>query len=471
MALWIFAASLSLASVAPVFVEKPCSEPKLDEIARCGTVNVPEDREDPDGRFLSLNVIVLPATTAHNEGPPLFDIDGGPGLPGTKNAEFYATFGAAYRARRDVVLVDQRGTGQSNPLHCPELSAPERVFEPMWPVAMVRRCRESLEKSADLARYGTREAVEDLDIVRRALGYNRIDLFGMSYGSTVALRYMATFPGRTRAAVLMGVAPASTMPPRAHATAGARALNLLYARCSADPDCSAAFDPAAAEDAVRGQLAEVPGAPPLEIFFEKLRSLMYAPGGARHIPKILHRAARGDLEPFYALTRPQLPNLHADGMFLSVICTESMALMDVEQARAASRSTILGDYRLRTQENACAGWPIGKVPDDHLAPVRSDAQVLMLSGELDPVTPPELADLAAETLPNAVHVVIPGSGHIFDGMSGIEECLDPMIVGFLDSGNARSIDSSCVRDMRPPPFVLDDSARSDSEPQTSKTNE
>jgi pimeloyl-ACP methyl ester carboxylesterase len=400
----------------------------------------------------------MPATSHAPHARPLFDIDGGPGLPVTKNAEFYASFGSAYRQRRDIVMVDQRGTGGSNPLHCPEFSSPEAAYHPLYPATVVRRCRQKLEANADLTKYTTRDAVDDLDDVRAALGYDKIDLFGLSYGSTVALRYLATHPQRVRAAVLMGVAPPSATPPKGHATAGERALKLLFEQCRRDATCSAEYDPAADLERIRLRLPSIPGAPANEIFLEKLRSLMYQPSGARRIPFIMNRAAAGDLAPFYKATRPQGSSLYADGMYLSVICSEGLPLMDVEAARNAANATVFGDYRLRQQIQACAEWPAGEVATDHLQPVRSDAPVLLISGELDPVTPPQWADDVAKTLPHSRHVVIPASGHLFDGMTGVDSCLDPLILAFLESGNSKAVDATCVKAMKPPPFVTGDEA-------------
>jgi len=167
-------AAASLAAAAPTFSEKPCADVRLAKVARCGTVEVPENRTSPRSRTIPLNVIVIRAAAPTPDLPPLFDIDGGPGLPATKNAEFYLSFGAAYRARRDIVLVDQRGTGASNPLNCPELDVSETSYTEMFPADAVARCRETLSGSADITRYGTSEAVADLDAVRAALGHPRI---------------------------------------------------------------------------------------------------------------------------------------------------------------------------------------------------------------------------------------------------------------------------------------------------------
>lgn len=453
MGLLASTAALLLATAGPSFVEKPCSDDRLGRLARCGTVLVPEDRQRPDARAIALNVIVMPAVGKASL-PPLFDIEGGPGLPVTKNVAFYATAGAAYRSGRDIVLVDQRGTGGSNPLHCPEFNKPEAAYSPLFPASQVRECRRSLEQAADLTKYGTAEAVADLDAVRAALNYPQIDLFGLSYGTTVALRYLAAYPDRVRAAVLMGVSPASATPPKGHAMAGARAMEKLINRCAKDQACATSFRPAEDIARARARLASIPNAPSEEIFFEKLRSLMYQPTGSRQVPFILSRAAAGDLAPFYTATKPQGPDLFANGMHLSVICSEGVALMDVTAARWRAKATMFGDYRLRQQQEACAEWPKAKVPADHLQPVRSNVPVLLVSGEMDPVTPPELADEVAKTLSNSRHIVIPASGHLFDGMSGVDTCLDPLIVGFLKTGNVQSLDVGCVSAMKPPPFVI-----------------
>ncbi len=432
--------------------ERPCETALAAAGARCLVLAVPEDRAVPARRSIPLNIVVLPAI-GERTLPALFDIDGGPGLPDTKTAGFYAGPGSASRNGRDLVLIDQRGTGASNGLHCPELAAV--ADQPMFPPEAVARCRDRLAAAADLRFYGTEPAVEDLEAVRRALGYDRIDLFGLSYGTTVALRYLARYPSRVRAAVLMGVAPASAMPPRQHAVAGERAIRLLLEDCGHDPGCGAAF-PAIERDAERiaSQLPRMAGAPPVELFWEKIRTLMYSPAAARRIPWILHRAAAGDLAPYRAATGQNAASSIADGMFLAVTCSESFALMDYEAAVAAARSTRFGDYRLRRQRDACEPWPRARVPADYLRPVAAPASVLLLSGQLDPVTPPEWADEVARALPNARHLVIPHSGHIFDGMSDVDTCLDPLLVEFLRTADLQGIDASCVARMRPPPFMV-----------------
>lgn len=456
------AALMSLAQPAsgdasPTFVAQPCREESLREVARCGSVTVPEDRIAPGGRTIALNVVILPATGPKRDLPPQYDLEGGPGLAVTASTAFYLSDGAAYRVRRDIVLVDQRGTGASNSLTCTALDALEATSEEMFPPAAVASCRAELASHADPRFYGTRDAVADIEAVRAALGHERIDLVALSYGTTVAQRYIATYPQRVRAAILMGTAPAAAMPPRHHAPAAERALGQLFAACAADQACRTAIpDPSGDLDAALRRLASMRPALSAHVFMEKLRALLYRPATARRVPWIIHRAAAGDLAPFDAATRAGGggPSAYALGVYLAITCGESFALMDYEPAAAAARRTRFGDYRLRRQRDACRNWPAAQTAPDHLSPTSGDTAVLVVSGELDPVTPPEWADALARGLPRARHLVIPGSGHVFDGMSGVDTCLDPLMIRFLETADPAALDTGCLTQMAAPPFLV-----------------
>lgn len=436
--------TLAQLSAEPAFRPKPCPQ-KMAARAVCGTVSVPENRDRAGGRRIDLNVVVLkprgPATL-----PPLFDIDGGPGLPATKNVGFYEGNGVS--ARRDVVMVDQRGTGGSNGLYCPDLSNMPTT-QPMLPVAAVRQCLKTLQPKADLRFYGTADAVADLDSVRRALGHDRIDLFGLSYGTTVALAYLRDYPDRVRAAVLMGAAPPQAMPPRAHATAAQRALDKTLLDCASRPACHRAFpDLGATLAAARARY------PRPELLMERFRTLLYAPAGRANLPLAIKNAAAGDTARLFTGGPPGGAGLYADGMFLAVTCGESFPLMNYARASAAARKTDFGDYRLRTQRAACAGWPVARRSPNHLLlPTRSKAAVLFLSGEFDPVTPPDWAEEVAGKLRNARHIVIPGGGHVHDGMANADTCLDTLTNPFLEHGDLSRIDTSCVASMAPPDYL------------------
>lgn len=421
----------------PTFEAKACAA-GLPADARCGTVNVPEDWAEP-GRLIGLNVIVLPAKSPTGAAP-LFDLDGGPGLPDTKNVGFYLTDGARHREHRDIVSFDQRGTGGSNPLTCPGLGA----LEPMYPPDAVAACRDKLSETANLTRYRTEEAVQDLDAVRHALGYDRIDLFGLSYGTTLALRYIATYPDRVRAAVLMGAVPATAAPPSRHTMAARRALRLIFADCKADAACGAAF-PTLDADLVKAGASEVQ--------MERLRSLMYAPAGARQVPFVVHALGEGDAAPLMAATDRGLSSMIADGVYLSITCSESFGAFDFDAASSEARwAQPFRDYRLRRQQAACEQWPSLAPSPDFYAPVATDTPVLLIAGNLDPVTPPEWADEIARTLPNSRVLNLRHGGHIPDGLTAGDTCLEPLIARFYETADAQALDFGCASQMTPPPF-------------------
>ena len=444
-------AALSLIAAPPAIIPRECPPP-IAARARCGTLEVPEDRTRSGGRNIALNLMIIPATGAVRL-PPLFDLEGGPGLPSTHSVGFYLTDGAAYRAGRDVVLVDQRGTGGSSPLLCPELDAPERQYQPLYPPLLVEACRDRLAAHADLTRYGTDEAVADLDAVRDALGAERIDLVALSYGTTLALRYAALHPRRVRAMVLFGTVPPEVRPPRGHAPAALAALDRMVWDCAQAPACRQAF-PELGRELPRA-LAALPASLPREVFLEKLRNLMYAPDRAARIPLILHRAAAGDLAPFYAATHRTGAGELADGLYLSITCSESMADMDYRVASEASMRTPFGNYRLSVQREACRNWPSFTPAADFFAPPAPVMPLLMISGERDPVSPPAWAEAIARRSPHARHLILPGGGHVLDGMEGVDTCLDPLVVRFLETAEVSALDMSCIAAMRPPAFVTE----------------
>ncbi|HEX8077147.1 MAG TPA: alpha/beta fold hydrolase, partial [Chthoniobacterales bacterium] len=315
----------------------PCRLPGIEEDLLCGKLIVFENRQMRTGRTIDLNVVVLPALDPNNEEEPLFDLAGGPGVASTEGAIFYASEGKEYRRHRDVVLVDQRGTGKSNGLHAEPRKSPQDFLTEMYPVEYVKRLRQTLEPRADLTQYTTSIAMDDLDDVRSWLGYDRINLFGLSYGTRAALVYLRQHTERVRTVTLVGVAPTDLKMPLHHAEAAARAMELLLKECEADAQCHEAF-PQIRQDweNVLAQLGREPArvqySPPdksapvtveiqRDIFAEKVRTMMYGADKARRIPLMVNRAAAGDFELFLEeAIRPSIPDFIADGMYLSVTC-------------------------------------------------------------------------------------------------------------------------------------------------------
>jgi pimeloyl-ACP methyl ester carboxylesterase len=452
---------------------KPCRLTGVDEELLCGKLSVFENRQTRTGRKIDLNVVVLPALDQHHKEAPLFDLAGGPGIAATSSAEYYTTDLREYRRNRDVVLVDQRGTGASNPLSCEQPAQP--YLSEMYPVKYVKDCRRRLERHADLTQYTTPIAMNDLDDVRAWLGYERIDLIGLSYGTRAALVYLRQHPNRVRSLVLMGVAPTNAKLPLYHSQNAQRAINLLFDECAADVDCNNAYPRLDDEFSQLLQTLErkpavvkyKPAAPAKELdveirrdqFAEELRSQLYAPPSARRVPFIIHRAAQGDFRPFLKLAIPDDPSRKlsssiADGMYLSVTCAEDVPLIDTSEAARINGGTFFGNYRVRQQVRACLHWPRGVLPAGYDRPVATTAPVLIIAGYMDPVTGPDWAEEVAAHLPNSKLWRIRNHAHVPVGLSNFA-CFDSVIMKFLDHPVARELDTSCGDTMLPPPFFIE----------------
>jgi pimeloyl-ACP methyl ester carboxylesterase len=448
---------------------KQCRLEGIDEKLFCGKLTVFENRETRTGRKIDLNIVVLPAFDQKTKAEPLFDLAGGPGAASTDAAGFYANEGREVRRRRDVVLVDQRGTGKSNPLSVSREKTPQHQLSEMYPVDYVQNLRQTLERRADLKQYTTSIAMDDLDDVRAWLGYDRINLFGSSYGTRAALVYLRQHPDRVRTVTLMGVAPTYLKMPMYHAVAAGRAMDLLLQQCEQDARCHQAF-PQIRDDWTNllAQLERAPArveySPPDKsaaatveiqrgVFAEEIRTWMYGRDQASRIPLIIHHAAQGDWAPFLReAIRPSISDFIADGMYLSVTCAEDVPFIDQDEAARMNAANPFGNYRVFQQTRACGMWPRGKIPDNFRDPVSSNVPVLIFSGNMDPVTPPQRGEEVARNLPNSRHVIIPQAGHGIDGLTDFG-CVAQLIMEFLEKGDAKNLDASCVDRMAPPPFA------------------
>jgi len=458
-------------ALAAVLALHPCKVPGIDAELKCGAYSVPENRDQPDagGRKLTLNVLVLPSRSPEPAPDPFFVVSfGGPGATNSDQAPH--VWAQWWRDERDVVMVDLRGTGGSNRLDCPLTPAdrrPEAALETLFPQEKIRRCRRALEKVADLTRYTTAAAIDDLDEIRAAMGYDQINLWGGSWGTRAALIYLRRHPEHVRAAILEGTAPMSFKNPLPHARSAQGALDGLFKECEEQPSCRAAF-PALRQEfaALMERLRKAPAKVtikdpatgkkvPVELtwqrFAEVLRVLTYRFPAQRSVPRLLHLAATGDLAPFAQTAADTNRDFRAGlrlGLLLSVTCTEDLSRILPGEIERETAGTYLGDSRVREQQAACAIWPRGALEPGYAEPVRSDVPAFVLSGTLDPVTPPSLGEETVRTLSRSVHVVAPG-GHVPGG-----PCIDSMEKAFLKAASPDAVDQRCVKEMKLPPIEV-----------------
>ncbi|MEW5917189.1 MAG: alpha/beta fold hydrolase [Gemmatimonadota bacterium] len=450
-----------------------CEVPGLTGDVRCGTVEVYENRAAQSGRRIALSVIVARATGPDRAPDPFFLFAGGPGQAPSGMIPFANDAFSLVRQRRDLVFADFRGTGRSAPLMCRLHRTPQDFFGDFYPAAGVQFCRDSLGAHADLRQYTTNNIADDIDDVRAALGYDRIDIYGTSYGTRVAFVYMRRHPERVRAVVMKAIAPPDAHMPMGYARDAQRALELLVRDCSRDADCARLYPNFATEfDAViaKARAGKLRAAwpnqfasaratlgdsvtIPADALTSTIMGFMQSVDTRAQLPLAIHRAAQGDasmLAQSIAQYRSLLSTGISMGMHLSVMCSEDTRWLDPAVAARDNATTFLGDARVRSQLGACRAWPRGDVRDDYDDPVRSAAPVLLVSGELDPNTPQRWGEQALKTLPNGRHVVLPLVGHNF---SSVQTCGAQFVAAFIERANAREIDTSCAAGIRLPPFA------------------
>jgi len=464
------------AVTAPHLTLTPCRLTHPSQLvsvaAQCGRLAVAEDPAAPGGRQIMLFVARIPAINERGHPDPLFVLAGGPGLAATT---FYTGVAAVFeriRRDRDIVLVDQRGTGASNALSCADDADPDAADSPAALTQATRACLTALAQHAGVANYTTSLAVRDLDAVRAALGYATINLYGGSYGTRVAQHYLRRYPEHTRTVILDGVVPPQMTLGASLALDAQSALQRIFARCVADSACRTRFgDPQTTFDALLTRLnaAAVPLVVP-DPFTGQVRKLSfdaadlgtvvrlssYATEQSALLPLVLDEAqVHANFNPLAGLllqVTHSLDNLLAVGMHNSVVCSEDVPDYGISpQDRAQLAQTYLGTAPLDALESVCALWPRGPVDADFHQPLTSTRPVLLLSGSDDPVTPPAYAAQAARGLTNSLQVVVSGMSH---GQI-TAPCAARLFSHFVELGSTQGLaaDVACLQQAVPAAFL------------------
>jgi len=427
-----------------------------------------ENRAAHSGRRISLSIVALPSLSPEPRPDPLFFLAGGPGQGAAQMAAQVREIFRPILRQRDVILVDQRGTGRSHPLDChsPSNSLQELTESDAQSLGRLRTCLSGYD--ADVRFYTTPIAMDDLDDVRAYLGYEQINLYGGSYGTRAALVYVRQHGEHVRSMVLDGVAPTDMRIPLFAARDAQRALDKLLADCEADAACRSTHPGLAMR--VRALLQRLTDHPArVDVMHPRtgiretvtiearvvagvLFGALYSPLTASLVPSLIDRAERNDFQNLLALAyadEASGENLSV-GMQLSVLCSEDATRVTEGDVSRLSADTMFGLHLLRGQLKACEIWPHGSIDEHYFDPVTSDVPTLVLSGDLDPVTPPGWGDAVAQHLKNARHVTVPATGH---GVIGTP-CGQILIRDFIERGTAAALDVSCVSLVRRPPFFL-----------------
>ena len=440
--------------------------------AECAYFPLAENPDRPDGKPVNVHVARLESLSRSKQSDPLLFITGGPGQAAS---ESWPTIQAAFqtiRKNRDVYVIDQRGTGLSNKLDCPETdtSTDVFVFNETTTAEHAKKCLENLQSNPRY--YTTSVAVQDLESIRQKLDIPQWNIYGVSYGTRVALHYLRRFPDRVRTMTLDAVVPPGTALGPGIAIDAENALQAIFNRCSEDDACSDAYPEL--EQGARALLSDLRDNP-VDIEYENfnkgtlestritenhvtltMRMLSYSSHGVAILPNMLHEAyAKNNFAPFARQAELQSENLGqslATGMHNAIICTEDTGHDGLESVDAdALKGTYLGDTALKALAASCKHWPGGIIDDDFHTPVKSDAQVLVLSGEIDPVTPPAYGDRAIRDMPNALHIINPFQGHVQIALG----CMPRVVANFIQRGLTEDVDYGCLERLRAEPFFVD----------------
>ena len=430
--------------------------------ARCGTLPVPEDRSNPNGRQIELHIAVIPAIKRNPESDALFLLAGGPGQSAIETFPAMLPMLFSIHEDRDIVLVDQRGTGESNPLRCLDLE--DESLDDEEVLAKLKSCPDTLD--ADLRFYNTEIAMTDLDQVRSALGYETINIYGASYGTRAALTYLRMFPEHVRTVTLDAVVDPEFVLFMDAARDGQSALEVFFTRCEADEACRTTFPTLRSEfDSLLSRLEESPAEitiphpltnKPLELtvtsemITNMIFNTLYVPELVATLPLSIH-VANADKNYVPLISQALLVNAGLyDGMFYAVACTEDAPLISTDEAARLSEGSVFGD-RTTDFMDTCTAWPKGSVSSEFREPITSNTPVLIFSGEADPITPPWHAEKVAEGLTNETHLVFSGMGH----GNLANRCSTNVFRSFIEDASVEGLDTTCVDGIEPPPFFVD----------------
>jgi pimeloyl-ACP methyl ester carboxylesterase len=433
-----------------------CYVEGVSDRLKCGFVTVPENSNKPDGKQIQVHYVVLPAVKNVNHEEALLAIAGGPGQSAIDNAAGFDAMLSKVRQQRDILLIDQRGTGRSNLLTCDEGAQSPLSFDDdnADTLAETQKCLAKID--ADVTQYGSLNAIKDFEAVRQHLGYKKLHIYGISYGTRMAQLYMRLYPTHLATVTLDGIVPMQQSVLEIGASID-RGFDLLFKDCQETTACHVQFPELKAEfDQVAASLAKAPvmenvydpvtGEKTMLTmtrgkFYGSIRMALYQANVRALVPHAIHQAAKHNFQPILGLYSLTIDNAGmAMGMHASVVCGEDMHRITPAMREQAQHS-FMGKTMLEGLEATCEVWKVPAVDDSFSEPISSDIPTLLLSGEIDPATPPSWGELAMEKLTNAKHFVAPYATH---GVA-YQSCANNLIADLVRSGSVNDLDGECLK--------------------------
>jgi pimeloyl-ACP methyl ester carboxylesterase len=360
--------------------------------------------------------------------------------------------------------VDQRGTGRSGALNCDLFSnqQPAASLRDLFPLATVKQCEQRLSLQADLTQYTYDRFADDLEQVRRALGYGPLNLFAGSYGTRAAQVYLRMYPESVRTIYMGSAVPLDVNNPLPFAKTEQAALEKMFEACATDSECEYAFPHLRDEfRQISDRLASgsvrvvVPGhSGPVPLYrgrvAEWFRAKLYRPYSSETLPWMIHQAYLGDWSP---ISEGILSDARANdsdfswGLFFSITCNEDVAFIREKDIAPETQNTFLGVYRVRQQQAACKLWPKVSLPEGYREPLRSSVPIVFVSGDTDGGTPLWYKDHAAQGFSRRLEVVLRGQGH-----TEWNDCIAQIFQELVVTGSVDGWNSSTCPPVPRPPF-------------------
>ena len=441
--------------------------------AECATLTRPENPNKPNGKTIDLFVAKLPSLSPSPAADAFTIIQGGPGGSSVDLAINFKAFLDIVRAKRDVIVIDQRGTGRSNKLNC-DIDSNESAtnsFDPIITAKLTRDCIAKLTQH-DLGAYTTSVAVQDLEALRMAAGYQQLSLYGVSYGTRVAQHYLRRFPQQTRTIIIDGVVDIGLNLAGAEiALRSQNAFDQMVKRCNETASCVSQFGNIKQQfkslrQRLKSQTIKVTVAHPNtgekqavtlteSTLLIAVRLMPYSTESLSLLPLLINSAFNGNYTPLATQSITDTDNLtkgFAIGMHNSVMCTEDTPFV-ASNAAEQTKNTYFGSLMVDSMRITCQLWPKGIIDDDFLEPFESDVPVLILSGETDPITPPANGERAASMFQNSKHIIVPAHGH---GVVG-RGCVPFLVNDFLDDTNLDTLKTDCIKREHALPFFINTS--------------
>jgi len=453
-----FISNIASASEGNLSIED-CHLEGIKQQVRCGKLLVPENYNKEQGKKITINFTVIPAIDNSENKEPFMFLAGGPGQAAVELSSGLRRAFTEVRKTRALILVDQRGTGHSHPLQCEDnqVQSIYQIIPEDFDANEVKDCLANL--SGDLSQYNSENAIRDFDAVRIALGHEKINIYGGSYGTRAALVYMRMFPESLRSVVLDSVGPIE-VPIGLFGLSSARSFELLLENCKNNESCNQAYPELSSEfERVIQTLEQAPitlNIPHPRLgdktsfvvskskFISTIFMQLYSMQTRALVPLVIHQASLGNFAPLAGL----ISQTDGDqgiylGLNLNIVCNEDMPKISQAMSVADANNNFGGSLTMESLKTACPLWPIYAVEQSFYQPVTANIPTLILSGNLDPVTPPSNGEKSAATLPNSHHIVVENAAHI----AGMSQCGVGIINEFLTSLKPKELDEKCLEEL------------------------